>query len=214
MEDRHEVFRFLCEVDTKLATVIDRIGPYEPKPDQTPFAALVHSIISQQLSKLAADTIRQRLRNLCHGRMPDALGLLSLGVDALASLGMSGRKASYLHGLAERVEGGTLDLDALRSAPDEEVYERLLTVKGIGRWTVDMFLIFTLNRPDVFPISDAALLASMRDIYSLPGCRDERRFMRIGNRWRPYRSYACWYLYAHLDEGRARKRSAMARSAA
>jgi len=114
-------------------------------------------------------------------------------------VGLSGQKLGYLRDLCRRVDDGSLRLDALDALGDEEVIEALTAVKGIGRWTAEMFLMFRLYRPDVLPVGDLGIVKAIQRAYRLRGTPTPARMLQIGERWRPYRSVACWYLWASLD---------------
>jgi DNA-3-methyladenine glycosylase II len=163
-----------------------------------PFHAVVHAIIAQQLSTRAAASIERRFVALYGGR-PTA-GCVRATPDAsLRAAGISPQKLRYLRDLCDHVLDGSLDLAALRRLGDEEVVARLTQVKGVGRWTADMFLMFTLRRPDVLPVGDLGIVRSVQRAYGLRSAPSPERLVTIGERWRPYRSVACWYLWASLD---------------
>ena len=194
---------FLRQADGRLAALID---VYQPRviTQQTPLQALIGYILGQQLSKRAADSIRSRLMDLCEGGIQNAAQLAAISDAQFKAAGVSQRKVEFLRDLADRVVSGKVELDRINEFSDQAIYEHLLGVKGIGEWTVEMFLIFFLQRPDVFPTRDVAILASMRTVYDLPADSLLDSFIEISDRWRPYRSFACWYLYSHLDEMRLR----------
>jgi len=158
----------------------------------------VHAIIAQQLSSKAAATIERRVHALFRGAMTPA-ALSSVQDDALRGAGMSFQKIRYLRDLCARVENGSLDLKMLHDLPDEQVVEALTQVKGIGRWTAEMFLMFRLHRPDVLPVGDLGIVRAVQRAYGLRKAPSPDRLMRLGEPWRPYRSVACWYLWASLD---------------
>jgi DNA-3-methyladenine glycosylase II len=164
-----------------------------------PYKALVHSIMSQQLSTKAAATIARRFDDLFGGTFPAPAQVLAMPEDRLRSVGLSGMKVSFVRDLARRVEDGSLRLDALDAMDDEQVIEELTKVKGIGRWTAEMFLMFRLQRPDVLPIGDLGIVNAIKKQYRLRKTPTPQRMMRLGESWRPYRSVACWYLWASLD---------------
>src|SRR4051812_13578453 len=162
-----------------------------------PFRALVSAIISQQLSTKAAATIKGRLDALVGGGLtPDRLARVS--DDALRSVGLSRQKISYMRDLEGRVSRGELALDALDGMTDDAVVAALTGVKGIGRWTAEMFLMFRLHRPDVLPVGDLGIVKAVQRAYRLRKAPTPERLTRIGESWRPYRSVACWYLWASL----------------
>ena len=161
------------------------------------FQALVHAIISQQLSTRAAATIAARVDALVDG-LPDAARLAAVSDAQLRSAGLSGQKVSYLRDLCERIAAGSLPLENLDGLPDEEVIAALTRVKGIGRWTAEMFLMFRLQRPDVLPVGDLGIVKAVQRAYRLRTLPSPTRLLRLGESWRPYRSVACWYLWASL----------------
>lgn len=207
--DWTEATRALSRRDPTLREVIRRIGPCTLAPRENSFGALVGAIVAQQISAAAATTIHRRLWKLTGGRPPQPEDLLRRRETTLRGVGLSRQKIGYLRDLARRVRDGDLDFGALLRSSDDEVRETLTAVRGIGDWTADMHLIFTLNRPDVFAPGDAAVLAAMRDLYDLPDDAPAAAFRGISDRWRPYRSVGVWYMYEHLH---ARRREARNRS--
>lgn len=165
-----------------------------------PFDTLVGSIISQQLSAKAADTIKSRIIGIV-GTPFKPTEVLRANVDALRAAGLSGAKVRYVRELAERVADGRLSFDALESEESESVISRLIEIPGVGRWTAEMFLIFGLKRPDVLAVHDAGLQRAARMLYVNPS-RSDRRLEEVSESWRPYRSVASWYLWQHLDKGK------------
>jgi DNA-3-methyladenine glycosylase II len=162
-------------------------------------SALVGAIVSQQLSTKAAATIFGRFLALFpDGQKPEVSVIAALDDTALRGVGLSGQKVGYLRDLCARIGDGRLALDELATLPDEVVIERLTAVKGFGRWTAEMFLMFRLHRPDVLPVGDLGIVNAVRKTYGLRKQPDAKRLMRIGEAWRPYRSVACWYLWQSL----------------
>jgi DNA-3-methyladenine glycosylase II len=196
--------------DERLAEVIASIGPYRPTLHGEGFQPLVRAIVSQQVSKYAAEAILGRLHALFADGVPTAEAMLALSPRRLQGVGLSRRKVEYLHDLAKHVAAGHLDFAALADLPDDVVIERLTAVKGIGRWTAEMYLLFTLGRPDVLPLGDAALVNAVRDIYGLPPEADAAHFGAIAEAWRPWRGIACWYLYRSINAQRAAAAAAKA----
>jgi len=163
-----------------------------------PFTALTHAIVSQQLSTKAAATIAARVDALVAG--PPTPRAFAAVTDAqLRAAGLSGQKVTYLRDLCARIEDGSLPLDRLDRLSDDAVIEALTQVKGIGRWTAEMFLMFRLHRPDVLPVGDLGIVKAVQRAYNLRTLPTAARLARIGEPWRPYRSVACWYLWASLD---------------
>lgn len=161
-----------------------------------PFHTLASSIINQQLSTKAADTIKQRVA--AFAPMPfRPEDFLAAPIGTLRTAGLSGAKAKYIRELADRVISGKIDFDALADEGDEAVIARLMEVPGIGRWTAEMFLISGLKRPDVLAVGDAGLRRAARMLY---GDKEPAALLaKVGAAWRPYRSVASWYLWRHLD---------------
>jgi DNA-3-methyladenine glycosylase II len=169
-----------------------------------PYKALVHSIMSQQLSSKAAATIARRFDDLFGGTFPTPAQVVAMPADRLRSVGLSGAKVSFVRDLAQRLEDRTLHLDRLDTMSDDEVIAELTQVKGIGRWTAEMFLMFRLHRPDVLPVGDLGIVNAIKKQYGLRKTPTPKRMMQIGESWRPYRSIACWYLWASLDNTKPR----------
>jgi DNA-3-methyladenine glycosylase II len=164
---------------------------------EDPFRVLVQAIISQQLSTKAARTIGRRLVEL-HGGALTPQAVAATAEPALRGVGLSTQKLRYLRDLCEKVRDGSLVLHSLTDLPDDEVIAALTQVKGIGRWTAEMFLMFRLHRSDVLPVGDLGILKAVQQAYGLRKPPTATRLMEIGEPWRPYRSVACWYLWASL----------------
>ena len=204
--DWSEAERHLSRRDPVLGGLIRRIGPCTLMPRPNRFATLAGAIVAQQISAAAAKTIHRRLWALTRGEPPGPRDILRRRESTLRRVGLSRQKIAYLRDLASRVENGALDLAGLASAEDEGVRAALTAVKGIGNWTADMHLIFTLNRPDVFAGGDAAVLSAMRDLYGLPTDAGAGAYTRISDRWRPFRSIGVWFMYEHIHALRAARK--------
>jgi DNA-3-methyladenine glycosylase II len=163
-----------------------------------PFGALMKAIVSQQLSTKAADTIFRRLIALFDGP-PTPQALAALTDFQLREVGLSGQKLRYMRDLGGRVQDGSLPLHGLDAMTDDEVIASLTQVKGIGRWTAEMFLMFRLHRPDVLPVDDLGIVKAVQKVYRLRKTPTADRLNKIGEPWRPYRSVACWYLWRSLN---------------
>jgi len=163
-----------------------------------PFQALVHAIVSQQLSTKAAATIAGRFDAL-YASVPTPALVAATSDTTLRGVGLSGQKVGYMRDLCRQIAAGSLPLHALDAMPDEEVIVALTKVKGIGRWTAEMFLMFRLHRPDVLPVGDLGIVKAVQKAYRLRKIPSPDRLVRLGEAWRPYRSVACWYLWASLD---------------
>ncbi|MDP3093765.1 MAG: DNA-3-methyladenine glycosylase [bacterium] len=163
------------------------------------FAALTYEIIGQQLSGKVARVIYKRFLDLFGGKLPKPKQVLKISDKKLRSCGCSWAKVKYLKSLAECIENNQLNLKSLHKLPDEEVYEQLLKVKGIGPWTAEMFMIFTLHRPDVFSVGDLGLRTAVSRLYGVR--RDNlKKIEEISKRWQPFRSFACRYLWKSLNK--------------
>jgi DNA-3-methyladenine glycosylase II len=187
--------------DPVLAALIRRHGPCGLAAAQRAdhFSALVRAITGQQLSTKAASTIYARMVALMPGGVPTPAGFACVSDDDLRAAGMSRQKTAYLRDLCEKVGSRAIDLDALDVLPDEEVIDALVKVKGIGRWSAEMFLIFRLHRPDVLPVGDLGIVVAVQRAYRLRTRPKPERLRKIGDAWRPYRSVASWYLWRSLD---------------
>jgi DNA-3-methyladenine glycosylase II len=163
------------------------------------YGALVRSITGQQLSTKAAATIYGRVADLYGGNTPTPQQIIDTDPDDLRAAGLSRAKAAYLRSLAEHVIDGDLPIDDLAELPDEQVYALLTAVKGLGRWTVDMFMIFHLGRPDVLPVGDLGIRKAMQIEYGLDELPKPDEMERIAEPWRPHRSLASLYLWESLD---------------
>ncbi len=193
--DIQKARRHLREADPVMRVVIDAVGPFTLRLERDRFGMLVRSIISQQISTSAARSIRRRLRELA----PDMKAIAQLTIDQLRSVGLSPQKASYVADLARKVNDGTVDLRQIGRLSDERVVEQLTQVRGIGRWTAQMFLIFSLGRLDVFPHDDLGVRTAIRDRYGLADLPDKHTAHAIAAPWRPYASVASWYCWRTLD---------------
>jgi DNA-3-methyladenine glycosylase II len=194
----------LAASDPVMAELVDGLGEWTigdrrrglPKPDA--YGALLRTIVGQQLSTKAARTIHERVLGLFGGRTPTPEELLAVSEEDLRGAGLSGRKVTYIRDLAAHVQDGELELDRLDELSDEEVIEEIVAVRGLGRWSAEMFLMFHLERPDVFSGGDLGLRRAIQVAYGLeemptPDEADER-----AERWRPHRTLAAVYLWESL----------------
>lgn len=187
----------LRDRDFRLGKLIDSVGGCRLKMRRDRFESLVQAIISQQISTAAARTIRLRLRERTGGFTPDSV--LALADEDFRASGISPQKIRYLRDLSEHVHSGALPLNRLGRLSDEEVIERLVAVKGIGRWTAQMFLMFSLGRPDVLPHDDLGIKNAIRKLYELEQIPTRAEIDEIAEPWRPHASVACWYLWRSLE---------------
>lgn len=198
--DYERARRLLIRRDPILRATIQRIGVcgMASRQHTDHLTALVRSIVGQQLSSKAAATIFGRFCDLFPERQISVAGIAALDDTALRGVGLSGQKLAYLRDLCARIADGRLQLDELETLPDDEVIARLTAVKGFGRWTAEMFLMFRLHRPDVLPVGDLGISTAVQRIYRLRQRPKPNRLTKIGEAWRPYRSVACWYLWESL----------------
>jgi DNA-3-methyladenine glycosylase II len=195
--------RHLMKCDPTLANVIKRVGPcrLHAVAPKDAFETLCRTIASQQLSTKAADTIFGRFCDLFPKRRPTPELVMTLSDDRIRACGFSRAKVSFVRDLASRVVDGRLDLKRLRKHPDEEVLRQLIAVKGIGRWTAEVFLMFRLGRPDILPADDLGLMNAVQRAYKLRKRPTPKALRKLAERWSPHRSVASWYLWASLSNG-------------
>jgi DNA-3-methyladenine glycosylase II len=197
----------LAAADPTMAALIERIGKLdiatrlerrqEERPAD-PYGALLRAIVGQQLSTKAARTIYLRVLDLFGGATPSPEQLLEASEEELRACGLSGRKTEYIRDLASHVLSGELELDRLPDLSDEEVIEEIVAVRGLGRWTAEMFLIFHLQRPDVLSGGDLGIRKAVQVEYSLEEMPPPAKVIEIGEPWRPHRSLASLYLWESL----------------
>ncbi len=192
-----------------MAEVIGRVGgcTIEPRGDGTHFDAVARSIIFQQLSGQAAGTIHRRFKDLYGGRSPTAEELVRTPDAKLREIGLSRQKSAYLKDVAARVIAREVPIETLHQLGDEDIIAALTSIKGIGRWTAQMFLMFRLGRPDVLPDLDLGIQKAIKQAYRLRKHPTPQRVLDIGRKWAPYRTIASWYLWRLLDTAKPVPRS-------
>lgn len=188
----------LKKSDPVLRAIIGRVGPYRIEYGPPEFQSLAESIVYQQLNGKAASTIFERFAALA-GDPVTPKGILKLTESQMRSVGLSKQKSSYLRDMAERATRGDLDFSKLHELPDEEVVKHLTQVKGVGEWTAQMFLMFTLRRPNVLPTGDFGVQTAIKKHYNKRKLPKPLQMEKIARPWEPYRSVACWYLWRSLD---------------
>ncbi len=200
--DYHSHFE---KADPILFEVVRQVGPFQLTLQRNRFRMLVGSIISQQLSTVVARTIRNRLEAaVAPGTLtPERVGQFEK--HQLRSLGLSNQKAEYILDLSSKVLDGSVQLSSLGRKDDEEVIQELTVIRGIGRWTAQMFLIFSLGRLDVFPHDDLGVRSALRNLYGLSELPDKHTSHQIAVQWKPYSSVGAWYCWRSLDLARAAK---------
>ncbi|MGN6275350.1 MAG: DNA-3-methyladenine glycosylase family protein [Solirubrobacterales bacterium] len=199
--------KHLAAADPTMGDLIERVGKIdlatrlrrrrEERPADA-YGALLRAIVGQQLSTKAARTIYMRVLDLFGGATPSPQQLLTAREQDLRAAGLSGRKTEYVRDLAAHVLGGELELDRLDQLDDEEVIEEIVAVRGLGRWTAEMFLLFHLERPDVLSGGDLGIRKAVQVEYDLAEMPPPTQVLEIGEPWRPYRSLASLYLWESL----------------
>jgi DNA-3-methyladenine glycosylase II len=186
--------------DPVLGRLIEAVGPYAIEFIEPDFEALVRAIVLQQLSGKVAAIIFGRLRAAAGNGRVTPEGVLKLRPSKMRALGLSQRKIEYIRGLAREARSGELDFAAFASMPDQAIEERLTSIKGIGAWTVHMFLIFALRRHDVLPTGDLGIRAAVRKVYGLVELPTPAEVNEMGRKWRPWCTVASWYLWRSLED--------------
>lgn len=184
---------YLKRKDKKLGAAIDKIGMIQREITPDPFTALVSSVVSQQISKKAAETVWNRLYTLLGNITPE--NITQVEQSEIQGCGMSVRKAGYIKGIADAAISGIVDVNILHTLTDEEIIKKMSSLRGVGVWTAEMLLIFSLSRPDVVSYKDLAICRGMMNLYGLKELPKEK-FERYRKRYSPYGSVASLYLWA------------------
>ena len=188
--------------DKDLKTLIDHFGVITLKRRRNYFKSLLRSIIHQQLSGKAAKTIENRFLELYNGNQyPTPEEVLKTPAEAIQNVGISRMKTEYIRGLAKIIDDGDIRLEKLTELSNDEVGNVLKEVKGIGQWTVDMFLIFSLNRPDIFPLNDLGIQKGLMLLLGRQKILSRESMLSHSKKWKPYRTLASLYLWKIVDEG-------------
>jgi DNA-3-methyladenine glycosylase II len=196
--------RGLMRADKVMRRLMEERGPIRPEIDRRgsrpdPYEAIARAIVGQQLSTRAARSIWEKLLGLFGGELPEPQALLRKRPQTLRKAGLSNAKVEFLRDLARRITDGRLDLGRLRDLPDEDVVAELIEVKGVGRWTAEMFLIFHLGRPDVVSVGDLGIRRAVQIAYGMEDLPGPEELEKIAEEWRPRRTLACLYLWRSLD---------------
>lgn len=204
MSTRHETveraLEHLKSVDPVIGTVINQVGPFRLRLQRARFRSLARAIIAQQISTSAARSITARLCAALRPGQLTAKAVAAMPFEDLRSCGLSPQKAGYLHDLAARVTDGSVPLSRMGRWTDEQIIECLTQVRGIGVWTAQMFLIFSMGRLDVFPPDDLGIRTAIRNLYGLEALPDRATSLQIAEPWRPYSSVASWYCWRSLEQ--------------
>lgn len=195
----------LKKADPVLAAIIGEAGPYRMEYREPVFQTLVRSIIYQQLSGKAALTIFKRVAEAAKANPVTPEAILKLRPQKMRALGLSKQKTLYIRELARLTRDGEIQFERLPEMEDAAIIETLTRVKGVGVWTVHMFLMFALQRPNVLPVGDLGVRAAMKKAYGLAELPKPEEMERIAAAWHPYRSVASWYLWRSLDNSVAKK---------
>jgi DNA-3-methyladenine glycosylase II len=191
---------YLWQTDFRLGEVIRSVGKYSIKTTNDPFLSLIRSIISQQLAERVANVIYGRFLEYYNNVSPIADQILLTPDNILKTkVGLSSKKIEYIKDLSARVIDRRLDLALTSVMSDDEIVNQLMQVKGIGKWTAEMFLIFCLGRPDIFPVGDLGVRKAIQKLYTLPELPTPSTMLAIAQLWKPYRSIATWYLWKSLS---------------
>jgi len=186
--------------DPKLARIIKVVGEYQITTTSNYFESLIEAIITQQLAGSAAKAISKRFRGLYGKKFPKPADVLKTSDSKLRKTGLSGMKVKYIKDLSENIESKKLKLRSLSKLSDDEIVEQLTQVKGIGRWTAEMFLIFSLGRMDVLPVGDLGLKKGVQLLNSSTKLPTPDEIEELAEKWRPYRTVATWYLWKSLQK--------------
>jgi len=184
--------------DPVLRAIIERIGPFRMEYGPAEFHSLAEAIVYQQLNGKAAVSIFKRFASLA-GEPLTPVGILKLTDEQMRSVGLSKQKSSYLRDMAQRAVNGQLDFRKLHEMSDDEVIKHLTQVKGVGVWTAQMFLMFTLKRQNVLPTGDFGVQMAIKKNYNKRKLPKPAQMEKLAKPWEPYRSIACWYLWKSMD---------------
>jgi DNA-3-methyladenine glycosylase II len=199
VQEMDRAISYLKRKDPTMNKIVKLVGNYTIKKRNNPFLALVEAIIYQQLTGKAAESIYRKFFNYYGNSFPNPDKILSTPDEVMRSFGLSIRKVEYIKKLSESIENGNLRIELFPNMVDEEIVEQLIKMKGIGRWTAEMFLIFCLGRPDVFPLRDLGIRKAIQKWYFDSESATEKQMSELSLRWKPYRSTATWYLWKSLS---------------
>jgi len=187
--------------DPVMADVIRRVGPFKLSRNPNYFRVLCKAIIGQQISTQAAESISYRFQNLFDRARPTPERVQGLPGNQLRKVGLSGQKVKYLQDLSEKFLDGSIRPHRMAHQGNEEIVQQLTAVYGIGRWTAEMFLIFSLNRLDILPVGDLGLKAGLKQLYNMRALPTPERVRTVGKKWHPFETVGTWYTWRMLDEG-------------
>jgi len=194
----HSAAHKVLKKDPKLAKIMKLVGEYQIRTSRNYYESLVEAIITQQLAGSAAKAISNRFRSLYGKSFPKPIDVINTSDSKLRKTGLSRMKIKYIKELSKAIEAKKLKMRSISKLSDEEVIEQLTRVKGIGRWTAEMFLIFSLGRMDVLPVGDLGLRKGIQLYNSADELPNAAEIEKLGEKWRPYRTVATWYLWKSL----------------
>ena len=186
--------------DSKFAKIIKDVGVYQVKITKNRYQSLIEAIITQQLSGSAANSITRKFRKLYNSKFPKPIDVIETSDSHLRKTGLSRMKIMYIKELSKKIESKELNMRTISRLNDEQIIAKLTEIKGIGRWTAEMFLIFSLGRLDVLPVGDLGLRKGVQLMFSLKELPDAQQIEKLAQRWRPYRTIATWYLWKSLKK--------------
>jgi len=186
--------------DPNLSKIINQVGEFKIKKTRNRFQSLIEAIITQQLSGSAANSIIKKFRIIYGLKFPQPIDIIRTNDSKLRKSGLSRMKISYIKELSKKIETKKIKLKTISKLDNEEIISELTQVRGIGRWTSEMFLIFSLGRQDVLPVGDLGLRKAIQHLFSLPEIPSESKIEELAERWKPYRTAATWYLWKSLQK--------------
>ena len=201
LPSKKSILQHFDEKDAVMAGLIRRVGPFRLNRNRNYFQVLCKAIVGQQISTKAAESINHRFRNLFTGNRPTPKKVQDLTEKQLREAGLSGQKVRYIKDLSEKFLDRTVRPHRMAYQDNEEIIRQLIGVYGIGRWTAEMFLIFSLSRLDVLPVGDLGLRAGVKLIYNMRAMPSPDRVRILGRKWQPFATVATWYTWRTLDEG-------------
>ena len=187
--------------DSVMASVIHRVGPFKLSRNRNYFRVLCKAIIAQQISTKAAESITYRFQNLFDRARPTPERVQDLPKNRLREVGLSNQKVKYMKDLSEKFLDGSIRPQRMAHQGNEEIVRQLTGVYGIGRWTAEMFLIFSLNRLDILPVGDLGLKAGLKQLYNMRTLPTPEKMCAFGKKWHPFETVGTWYTWRTLDEG-------------
>lgn len=201
LPSKKTILKHFDEKDAVMACVIRRVGPFKLKRNRNYYQVLCKAIVGQQISIKAAESISHRFQNLFTGARPTPEKVQNLPEKRLREVGLSGQKVKYLKDLSIKFLDGSVRPHRMAYQDNEEIIQQLTSVYGVGRWTAEMFLIFSLNRLDVLPVGDLGLRAGVQQLYNMRALPTPDRVRSLGKKWRPFETVGTWYTWRSLDEG-------------